>query len=123
MAADFTPVVALNDRKKLQTFSIIPHFNHDFKHYTNGFCTGYEGVYARKQFARYKEKLKAAVKSISADSIVNIMGFRKCQSRGRKVDASAGSVSTASKTTSKYSPINAAHAEQSARDEAAPQFL
>jgi hypothetical protein len=69
---DFTPVRALDDKRELRSFSIIPHFNNDNLHYTDGFCTRYEGVYLKKQMARYQEKMKTAGKEISGNRIVSI---------------------------------------------------
>lgn len=69
---DFTPVRALDDKRELRSFSILPHFNNDRLHYTDGFCTPYEGVYLKKQLARFQEKIKTAGKEITANKIVSV---------------------------------------------------
>lgn len=69
---DFTPARALDDKLELRSFSILPHFNNDCLHYTDGFCTPYEGVYLKKQMARYQEKIKTAGKETSASKIVSM---------------------------------------------------
>jgi hypothetical protein len=99
VAVDFSPVQALNDTKQIQTFSIVPQFNHDYRHYTNAFCTPYEGVYVRKQMARYKQKLKEALRNIYAGKIVRMIRLRKLPSQGRKINGSAGFAWTTLMTT------------------------